>query len=366
MGTLITIVLFVVVLGLLVCAHELGHFFAAKRSGVRVDEFGFGFPPRIFGKRFRGTLYSLNWIPLGGFVKIKGVAGDDSEPISNTDSDSFAAQPFLRKFLILFAGIGMNVVVAVILFALSFAWGFDATPDTLNSGAITSDSRIVVSQVLAESPAATAGIQPGDVIRQYADEAQVTVPRLQEFFAAHANTVVPLTVQRGEEAPYEVKVTPEQIVRDTQVFVGIGVGLEELVHVRYPWYQALWLGGKTTVLTIGEIFVSLGTLIKTLFVEKSVPQGLAGPVGIAVMTKQVADMGFVYLLQFAALLSVNLAVFNFLPIPALDGGRIAFVLIEKIQRKPVSQRVEATIHTIGFALLLLLIGVVTWKDIVRL
>lgn len=366
MGIITTVLLFVAVLGLLVCVHEAGHFFAAKRAGVRVDEFGFGFPPRIFGKMFRGTLYSLNWIPLGGFVKIKGVAGDDTEKISRADKDSFASQKFLRKFLILFAGIGMNVVTAIVLFSISFAVGFDTQREGLDTGAILSNDRIMISQVLVDSPAAQAGIKPGDVLQNYGGIATTTIAGVQEFLTSHANTEVTLSLKHEDGTTFDIHVTPQQITRDGEAFVGIGVGLEEVVHARYPWYSALWLGAKTTVMMVGEIFVSLGNLVKKLVTTASVPEGLAGPVGIAVMTKQVADLGFVYLLQFAAMLSVNLAVFNFLPIPALDGGRIVFVIIEKIQRKPVSQRVEAAVHNIGFVLLLLLIVLVTWKDIAHL
>jgi regulator of sigma E protease len=365
-GFIITAALFLLVLGLLVLVHELGHFLVAKKFGVRVDEFGFGFPPRIVGKTFRGTLYSLNWIPLGGFVRIKGVAGDDSSAISRTDDDSFASKTFLRKYAILFAGIGMNLLLAVVLFAFTFAVGYDTASTDTGNGAILSNDRIIVSQIFAESPAAQAGIVPGDVIERYGDVQAPSIAGIKEYLAAHANDEVDLQLQRENGEDYTVHVIPQQITRDDETFVGIGVGLEELVHARYPIHQAVWLGFKTTGVMVGEIFVSLGDLVKKIFTHGNVTQNLTGPVGIAVLTRQVADLGFVYLLQFAAMLSVNLAVFNFLPIPALDGGRIVFVLIEKIQKKPVSQRVEATIHNIGFLLLLALIFLVTWKDITHL
>lgn len=365
-GFLSTAILFILVLGLLVLVHELGHFLVAKRFGVRVDEFGFGFPPRIFGKKIGETLYSLNWIPLGGFVRIKGVAGDDTSAASRTDHDSFASKTFLRKYAILFAGIGMNLVLAVVLFSFTFMVGYDTTVTDTAPGAISSQQRIVVSQVFTDSPAGQAGIQPGDVLTQYGDVTDVTVTGVKDFLTSHANGEVVLRLERSNGEEYTVNVAPQQITRDDQTFVGIGVGLEELVHARYTWYRAFWLGLKTTAVMVAQIFISLGDLVKQLFTTGNVAQNLTGPVGIAVLTRQVADMGIIYLLQFAAMLSVNLAVFNFLPIPALDGGRIVFVLIEKIQRKPVSQRVEATIHNIGFLLLLGLIFLVTWKDITRL
>src|SRR3989339_1101408 len=165
MSTIFTIIIFILVLGLLVLVHELGHFIVAKKSGVSVDEFGFGFPPRIFGKKIGDTIYSLNWIPLGGFVKIKGVAGDE-EQISTTkrDPNSFATKSFSRKFFILFAGIFMNIVFAVVLFSLTFFIGVSTDPTTAERGAHISNQRVVLSAIIPNSPASESGLKPDDTI----------------------------------------------------------------------------------------------------------------------------------------------------------------------------------------------------------
>lgn len=367
MGVLETIVIFLLVLGVLVYVHEFGHFIAAKRGGIRVDEFGFGFPPRIWGKEYKGTLYSINWIPLGGFVKIKGVAGDDPEVEgSKHDDDSFATKSYPRRLLILFAGIGMNIVLAAVLYSIVFMFGISADPQSVESGGTVHEQQVMLSSVLDESPAAIEGLQPGDVVVSVNGESVETTEDFQSLVSRDdaVNTEYAVEVLRGEEA-LSVVVESEKLTFGDEEFVGIGVGLQGTARVSYPWYQAIWLGVKTTLSTIVLIFVSLVNLLQDLLIQGEVSDDLSGPIGIAVLTGQVAESGFIHLLQFTAILSINLAIFNLLPLPALDGGRILFVLIEMVRRKPVDQKIEAVVHNIGFILLLLLVLLVTLKDVAQ-
>ncbi len=365
MGTLYTIVIFFVVLGILVCVHELGHFVVAKLWKVAVDEFGFGFPPKIIGKKFGKTEYSLNWIPLGGFVKIRGVAGDDPNADSKDQKqqeNSFQSKGFLAKFSILSAGIGMNIVLAAVLFMIVFTAGFPADTSTVQNGAIVTNAEITISGVIPDTPAYTNGVQPGDVILSYNDQTFESITQIQSFSEQHVDTVMPLKLDRGGEI-ITIEIEPVHIHYNDKDFTGIGVGLQEIGTVRYPWYQSIWLGIKMTVAVIVEIIITLGDIIASVFRQGTVGDAVAGPVGIAVLTGQVARLGIIHLIQFTALLSINLAIFNLLPIPALDGGRLIFVIVEKIRRKPVNQKIEAVVHNIGFLLLLLLVVIITFKDL---
>lgn len=361
-----TLFLFILVLALLVLVHELGHFLAAKRFGMRVDEFGFGFPPRIWGKKYRGTLYSINLIPLGGFVKIKGVAGDDEHALDDAeDRDSFGSKPFWQKSIVLFAGIAMNVLLGILIFSIVFVIGFPTRASDIKPGGIVSQQEIVITGVLPESPAALAGIVSGDVLESADEEQLNSVEEVQQLFSSHLGVPILLRVERDQQK-LEVSVTPKEIAYGGQTVIGIGIGLEESTIVRYPWYRAILEGVRMTFKIIGQIFLSLFEMLTALFSTARVSQQLSGPIGIAVLTGEVARLGIVYLLQFVALLSINLAVFNLLPIPALDGGRIFFTILERVRRKPVNQKIEAIVHNVGFLLLILLVLLVTIRDITKL
>jgi regulator of sigma E protease len=365
MGIIETLLIFFGVLGLLVCAHEFGHFIAAKRAGIRVDEFGFGFPPRIIGKTFRGTLYSLNWIPLGGFVKIKGVAGDDAKAADNLHaSDSFGSKPFHTKFTILFAGILMNLCLAVGLFSVVYLIGIQTVPEQVTAGAVVLDQQVVVAGVIPGSPAEAGGILAGDTIEAVNGQPIQTGNDLRAATGDVPGEAVTVSV-RHDDASREISLETATLEFEGQQYTGIGIGLQELATVRYPWYLAAWKGLTTTIWTVAQIGLALWDIAVNALARGQVGDDFAGPVGIAVLTGQVAELGIANLLQFTALLSVNLAVFNLLPIPALDGGRLAFVVLEKIRRRPVSLRSEAIVHNIGFALLLLLVLLVTLKDLSR-
>ena len=353
---MITFLLFLVVLSVLVFVHEFGHFISAKKLGVRVDEFGFGFPPRAFSVKRGGTVYSLNWIPLGGFVKIKGEMAEEA-----TGRDSFATQSAPRRLLILAAGVTMNMLFAWFLFSVGAMIGLVETVDAVHPSATVRNRAVTVTDVLPDSPASKAGIAYGDSIASVNGAPVVAVTALQETLR-NASGEVALTLTRGSTSR-EVRVTP--VLLEKVGKLSIGVGLLETGVVSYPFWYAPVRGAQITAMNTLAVFEAFGGLIAGLVTGKGVSADVAGPVGIAVATGEVARLGFIYLLQFTALLSINLAVINILPLPALDGGRVLFLIIEKIRRKPVDRKIEGIVHQIGFGLLLLLALFVTVQDVRR-
>lgn len=352
-----TILLFLLVLSVLVFVHEFGHYVSAKRLGVKVEEFGFGFPPRAFGVKRGGTTYSVNWIPLGGFVRIKGESGEDGR-----DPDSFVRQSAPRRLLILAAGVLMNLLLAWGLFTVGAAIGLPEALEGQPSAARIRERSVTVTDVLPGSPAEAAGLSYGDRIAAIDGTAVVSFADLTSRIALAAGQEVALDLKRGNGAR-TVRVTPTTLEQTGKP--GIGVGLVESGIVSYPWYLAPLRGLELTWRNTVAVFAALGSLVVSVVSGNGVTADVAGPVGIAVATGQVARLGFTYLLQFTALLSINLAVINLLPLPALDGGRVLFLAIEKIRRKPVDRALEGIVHQIGFALLLLLALLVTFQDVRR-
>lgn len=355
MGTLL---LFIIVLSLLVFVHELGHFVVAKRMGMQVEEFGFGFPPRLWGVKRGETIYSINWIPLGGFVKIKGESGEHSR-----DSDSFASKPAWKRFVVLIAGVAMNLVLAALLFSIGYMVGLPSIIDnTLPGSARIESQEITVMQVVDGSPAAEAGIIAGDVIESLDGQVVMSDIEARDYFAAHAADGVAVLVHRSDESYATFALKSEYL--ESVDTTGVGVAFISTGLVSYPFFQAIGQGIYTTYQFTIEILKAFGGLIADLVVRQEVAVDLSGPVGIAVMTGQVAAMGLIYLLQFTAVLSINLAIINVLPFPALDGGRILFLLIEKLRGRAVNQKVEIAVHNLGFMLLMVLVVLVTYKDFV--
>ncbi|MFA7209085.1 MAG: RIP metalloprotease RseP [Parcubacteria group bacterium] len=371
---MVTIILFIVILGVLIFVHELGHFVTARRNGVKADEFGFGFPPRMAGfvrdeetGKFKfvwgnkdieskHTVYSINWIPLGGFVKIKGEDGSGvAEP------DSFAAKKAWPRIKILAAGVVMNLVFAWFAISLSLMIGAPEAID-YNAGTDVPGSKIQISQIMPGSPAERAGLKIGDEIIKSSDGRVVfgNISDFQNFNKINSNKEVGFDVKRGDEI-IPIRATPEE--KDGQGV--IGVSLVQTVVVKYPAYQAVWKGAIAVYDLTILILVSLGGILASIFTGHGVGADVSGPIGIAILTKQVAALGFVHILQFAAMLSINLAIINALPIPALDGGRIMFILIEKVKGSPISQKAEQSMHTVGFMLLILLMIAVTLRDVFK-
>jgi regulator of sigma E protease len=373
LDNMITVFIFILVLGALVFVHELGHFCAARKLGIRCEEFGFGFPPRIFGwkkvdgkqKFFWGnaavqsedTIYSMNWLPLGGFVKIKGESGENKE-----DKDSFAGRKAWQRFIVLAAGVTMNFVLAALLFMFIFTVGSPQGVDGGNAKYIKSikDPAVQIIAIVPKSPAEKAELKLGDVISLIDGKSVASVEDVREALKGKENAEVTVSI-KSADGEKSIKITPAKV--DGVDGAGLGVGLTATGIVIYKFPYSLWMGVKTTVVLTGTIIKGLYLIVKNLIISQPIGVDVAGPVGIAVITGQAARMGIVYLLQFMALLSINLGIINFLPFPALDGGRILFILIEKIRRKPVDEKIENLVHNIGFILLIGLIILITGRDI---
>ncbi|MBT4277202.1 RIP metalloprotease RseP [Candidatus Falkowbacteria bacterium] len=369
-----TVIVFILILSVLVFVHEMGHFVVARRAGVKVFEFGLGFPPRAFSfykdkegkwRKFLkgqdiaevpGTLYSLNWIPLGGFVKIKGENGEEAE-----DKDSFGNKKIWKRISILSAGVIMNVILTAVLLSIGFMIGLPQIIDKENTKTLTVESaQIQIYSVEKDTPAHDAKIQAGDVIVSIQEQEFVDIEKLSDFINEKEGEEITLKIKRGDEE-IEKKITPQKSEEIDRAV--IGVGLMKTGLVSYPWYQAIYKGVSTTIELTGFIVSAFYNIIKDLIIGVEVETDIAGPIGIAVLTGQVVKLGFIYVLQFTALLSLNLAIINFLPIPALDGGRVIFLIFEKLRGKPISARIENIIHNTGFALLMFLVLVVTFYDL---
>ena len=351
-----TVLIFILVLLGLIIGHELGHFFVAKWTKMKVLEFGIGFPPKIFGKKFKedGTEYTVNWLPLGGFVRIFGE--DEKEA---TDPQAFPNRPKVHHALVLFAGPFANILLAVVLSATAFMVGTLAIVDPADVNNVSNPS-VMVAEVVPDSPAQQAGIKPGDRI--------LSAQTPDEFsnLVATSQGEVHLTVSRaGEEQ--EIMITPTAgLIEDDPERPAIGVATALVGTVSYPPHVALWRAVVDTAQDFVFILVSLVGLIGSAFTFSADVSQIAGPVGIASLTGDAAALGFGALLSFAALLSTNLAIINLLPFPALDGGRLLFLGIEVITRRRIPLNIAAAVNTAGFAVLILLMLAVTVQDVGRL
>jgi len=359
------ILIFALVLFVLVLVHELGHFLVAKKTGMRVDEFGIGFPPRLFGIRKGETVYTLNAVPLGGFVKIFGE--DAEESVEDADrSRAFGSRPLWAQALVLIAGVSANVLFAWLLFTLAFTMGMKTAVSEEAAGA---DAKLTVLSVLPDSPAEKAGIQVGDVIERVKNEnghpVEKLFPSTVSSFIQEYNEVTLSTSRDGEGKTYTLS-SAQGLVDEApeKKVVGITMGLIETV--KKPFFTALYDAGIHTVVSIGAIAVGIFDLMRdALFFDADFSQ-VAGPVGIAGLVGDAASLGISSLLIFTAFISLNLAVINVLPFPALDGGRLIFVCIEALKGSPVSSRIAGATNAIGFFLLIGLMLVVTYNDILRL
>lgn len=373
---ILTVVTFLLVLSVLVFAHEMGHFLTARKFGVKAEEFGLGFPPRAFGvyknvngkwitifgnkevSDSPGTIYSLNWIPLGGFVKIKGENGDNVN-----EADSFASKKIWQRAVMLSAGVTMNVILAAALISFGLMIGLPQAVDGLSPKAQVSQERVQIVDVMPGSPAEKAQVKIGDFILSINGEQFKTEKAMQDYVGTRAGQELEYKISRmGEEVI--LKIAPE--MRQDTGRAGIGVAIGVVGLVKYPWYLAIWEGVRTTFLFLWLIIVAFYQLLKNLIIGNGVTAEIAGPVGIATITGQFAHMGFVYLLNFTAILSINLAILNIFPFPALDGGRILFLIIEKIKGSPVKREFENAIHNIGFIILMIFVLFVTFKDISKI
>jgi regulator of sigma E protease len=360
MSGIFVLVVFLAVLSVLVLVHEIGHFFTARKLGCKVDEFGIGFPPRLFAWKSKKSNieYSVNWIPLGGFVRIKGESGSHKE-----HGDSFSNKPIWKRFVILIAGVAMNFLLAGLLLSVGFMVGLPTALDSeLPNGAHVEDEALRIAYLMPEGPAEQAGVQIGDTVVSINGNTFTDENQAGDFIASNTDEAISIIVNRGEEYfTYELTaVYSEESEQDV-----VGAGLMTTGLVSFPVHKAVYYGFTVAAKYTVMIVVALYEIVRNLIFGQPIGMDLSGPVGIAVMTGQVARLGLVYLLQFTAVLSINLAVINVLPLPALDGGRILFLLIEAIRRKPINERIETIVHNSGFILLMGLIVLITYQDLLR-
>lgn len=358
---MLTLVIFLVVLALLVLVHEFGHFVTARKAGMRVYEFGFGFPPKLFSKKVGETEYSFNLLPLGGFVKIKGEDGDAAD-----EPDSFGFQKAWKRVIVLISGVTMNFVLAGILLGVGFMIGLptDVSNGVEKGAILVEQQKVLVQMVEKGSPAEKAGIKFGDEVVSINNETVESSQGMVAFVQAHSKKELTLKINRGKEE-LSLKATPG-IIKTSETAPRLGLMLVDAGIVRYPWYMAIYKGFVAAGIGLINIFIAFYILIKNLIIGKGLAFDVSGPVGIAVMVGQSAKLGINYLINITAMISLSLAAINILPIPALDGGRILFIIIEKISGRPVNRKYEQYAHLVGFALLMLLIVVVTGRDILGL
>ncbi len=351
-----TILLFFVALAILILSHELGHFLAAKKSGVKVEEFGLGFPPRIFKKKKGDTVYSVNAIPFGGFVKIFGEDSTGSEP------GSFASKPIYIRAVILAAGVFFNLVLAWVLFSLVFAVG---APTSV--GDEVADAKVTVMEVRSSSPAEKSGLIAGDQLTRFSfgqETLEVKTPaEAQDFVSRYKGREIKIEIVRGKE-PLIIYAIPD--LNPSEGKGALGIAMDKVGLVSYPVHLAIWEGLKVTVFLTGAIVQGLIGIITDLIKGVSVSAQVAGPVGIVKLVGTASEFGFVYVLQLFAILSINLAIINFVPFPALDGGRLLFLAIEALKGSPISQKIANAANTIGFAILIGLMILITYRDVIRL
>jgi len=346
MSMIITIVIFLGILAVLILAHELGHFATAKAFGVRVDEFGLGFPPRLISVRRGETRYSLNAIPLGGFTKM---AGEEDPKVPR----SLASKGVGTRLIVLSAGSIMNALLPLLLFSIAFM-----VPHDMVMG------EVLVKEVAPNSPADGAGIQPGDIVLSVNNKPVHNIGDLHRNIHLNLGKETTMVIRRSDSTTEEVQAIPRWKPPEGEGAIGIMVSMPEPTVVSHhePFWRAIPMGASECI----ETFVLFKNEILRIFIGATSLQ-VTGPVGIAQLTGEVAKAGISPLLQFAGFISINLAIINIFPLPALDGGRIAFVLLEGVRRgKRISPKTEGLIHAIGFALLMAAIAVITYQDIIRI
>lgn len=353
----VTLLVFILILGLLVFVHEFGHFWVAKRLGVKVHEFAFGFKPTLFSWQRGETKYAINAIPLGGYVRLEGESNDTGKP------GSFMAKPPAHRVLILIAGIGMNLVLAWVLLTVTYGIGsYALSPTFASHPGVMKDSTLVLVDVRDNTPAAEAGLKVGDTVVSV-DGQPITSPQgLSQIVQDKAGQPVELLVTR-DNVDMTVTVMPRKYPPTGEGPLGVGTG--ETVKVKSTWLQAPIFALRELGSQITTTIYYIGQFFGNLFTEQKVSDEVSGIVGIGAATGVVRRLGIGPLIQFIALISTNLAVVNLLPILPLDGGHLLFTVIEAVRKRPVKEKYRQIVAMTGLAAILLLFIVVTYKDILR-
>lgn len=364
-----SILIFLLVLVTLVMIHEFGHYAAAKLCGMRVEEFAFGFPPKIWGKKIGETEYIVNLLPIGGYVKITGESFDEEERKKNAgDKKAFQNKSKLAQLFVLSAGVIMNLLLAAVLFtAVNMSARYVSADDNIYASYIK-NPKVFVSSVAANSPAKTAGLTKNDEILEFKTTTNAadmkSASSVVDFVKKNNDADITIIFKKektGEVVTSVVRavygVTPD---RKT---VGMSVVYGEKVNLN-P-YDAFTKGVSETVEYTKLTVMGMIDIFSKLFSGENVLSSLSGPVGIAKMAGGASAAGWQTLLSFMAILSINLAVFNALPLPALDGGRFLFVIYEAISRRKISMNFQYYANLLGFLFLIGLMITVTFFDIFK-
>ncbi|MCR4263276.1 MAG: M50 family metallopeptidase [Candidatus Roizmanbacteria bacterium] len=355
---ILTILTFAIILIILVVIHEAGHFFAAKLMGIKVEEFGFGLPPRAWGKKIGETIYSLNWLPIGGFVRLYGEDAMHPETVKKERSRAFFAKKPWQRSIVLTAGVTMNFLLGWLLIAYLF-----------NIGLPVPTGNVKVIEALPDSPAEKAGIQSEDIIQSLSTPTNKTISlhtiqELVNVLQKYPDTEVTVNIQRDNTIEY-IRVTPKYL-EDTKS-VGIGVVISDSVIEQYSTIpDRITHGFSYSIYLIKATIEGLGDTLKKLFTGDVKNIQVGGIILIGQAVGEARKVGTDSLLYLVGFLSLNLALINALPIPALDGGHLIFVLFEGITGKKMKPQWETNLHQIGMIFLLLLMVLITINDILRL
>lgn len=361
-----SILLFLLVLFVLVLVHEWGHFITAKKTGMRVDEFAIGFPPKMFGIKKGETEYNFNLLPIGGYVKIYGENREEGEDVTFDSARSFHARPKWAQAIVLLAGITMNILFAWLLFSTTLLIG---VPQAVDETTASDKAILIVAGTLKGAPAD--GVLPigAEIIRATVGEKTLINPdpnSFSEFVAGAANNPVMITYSHDGIEKSVALLAQSGLVEGSPERAVIGTSLALIETKQLGVFPALVEGFKLTVQGTASIVTGLYTLIKESIVGTADFASVAGPIGIVGMVGDAASYGLTPLLTFTAIISLNLAVINLLPFPALDGGRLLFVVIETVTRKEIPPVWTGWTNMIGFILLMVLMAAVTFNDISRL
>lgn len=358
------VLLFIIILLILVTVHEFGHFIVAKLTNMRVDEFAFGFPPRIFSKKIGETVYAVNALPLGGYVSIWGENGEPDDKAKHHPR-AFGNRPWWAQLLVLVAGVTMNMLLALFIFiGISYGTIQMSGSDPVYGSRIENSSLMVI-EASPESPALKAGIKPGSSLIKVSTKAYTadlsTPDLLIAFIGAHINDPFTITYKNNDGVIENTTVSSVfGIVEDRKA---IGISVEKVGTINTTIFEAISIGYNRTVNMTMMTLDGLVSLVKSVSSGKSVLESLSGPVGIAKIVGETSEYGYKAVLTLVAVLSINLAIFNTLPLPALDGGRMIVVIIESVVRRKVPHKYYAWVNTIGFFALMILLVVVTFNDL---
>lgn len=364
-----SIILFIVILAVLILVHEFGHFIVAKKSGIKVTEFGLGFPPKVASVKKGETEYSLNAIPFGGFVKIFGEDPNEASMHGPDASRSLGAKNRFIQSAVIIAGVSFNVVFAFLLLSFGYLVGMPASTSYIGPGTVI-NPQVVVTEVSNGSPADKAGIKAGDRITALAsgkdttDPSDVITPQVvSHFVEVHPTTPIVVDFERGKSV-MSASVTP--VMGLVAGKAAIGVGMDEVGTLKLSFVESIREGAVTTWSSLRGIVSGLYHFFVQIFKGHPDFSQVTGPVGIVGLVGDVSKLGLIYILSFTALISLNLAVINLIPFPALDGGRLVIIVLEGITRKQFNPKVINWMNTAGFAILILLMIVVTVHDIIKI